>query len=127
MLCTIYAHYPGSLNFVVFLKTLYLNSIAYTVVRKCNSLFFCSHFKLFYFYKESFFQWCFGVCESDCFGAIDVDSGRAILFVPKLPDSYKVWMGEVYSCEHFRAKYAVDVVEYTKDVRFEEWCFNFFY
>uniref|UniRef100_A0A8C5HAM2 Xaa-Pro dipeptidase n=1 Tax=Gouania willdenowi TaxID=441366 RepID=A0A8C5HAM2_GOUWI len=68
------------------------------------------------FRQESFFHWTFGVTESDCYGAIDVDSGKSYLFVPKLPESYATWMGEIFSTEHFRKKYAVDVVQYTCDV-----------
>uniref|UniRef100_A0A6Q2Y3C5 Xaa-Pro dipeptidase n=1 Tax=Esox lucius TaxID=8010 RepID=A0A6Q2Y3C5_ESOLU len=68
------------------------------------------------FRQESFFHWAFGVTESDCYGAIDVDTEKSILFVPKLPESYATWMGEIYPKEHFKTKYAVDEVQYTCDI-----------
>ncbi|GAA6065218.1 xaa-Pro dipeptidase, partial [Tachysurus ichikawai] len=64
---------------------------------------------------ESFFHWTFGVTEADCYGAIDLDSGRSFLFVPKLPESYATWMGKIHPPEHFKEKYAVDEVHYTCD------------
>uniref|UniRef100_A0AAX7VHY3 Xaa-Pro dipeptidase n=1 Tax=Astatotilapia calliptera TaxID=8154 RepID=A0AAX7VHY3_ASTCA len=68
------------------------------------------------FRQESFFHWAFGVTEADCYGAIDVDSGKSILFVPKLPESYATWMGEIFPKEHFKEKYAVDEVHHTCDI-----------
>ncbi len=47
------------------------------------------------FRQESFFHWTFGVADPDCFGAIDLKRRRAILFIPRLPAEYAVWMGEV--------------------------------
>lgn len=38
---------------------------------------------------------CFGVTEADFYGAIDIDSGKAVLFPPRLPQEYSVWMGKV--------------------------------
>ncbi|XP_077050794.1 xaa-Pro dipeptidase [Siphateles boraxobius] len=68
------------------------------------------------FRQESFFHWSFGVTEADCYGAVDVDSKKSLLFVPKLPESYATWMGEIYPPEHFKEKYAVDEVHYTTDI-----------
>ncbi|XP_034041674.1 xaa-Pro dipeptidase [Thalassophryne amazonica] len=68
------------------------------------------------FRQESFFHWTFGVTEADCIGAVDVDSGKSILFVPKLPESYATWMGEIFPKEHFKNKYAVDEVHYTSEI-----------
>ncbi len=45
--------------------------------------------------QESFFHWAFGVREPDCFGSLDVATGRATLFVPRLPQEYAVWMGRI--------------------------------
>uniref|UniRef100_A0A8C9TCE4 Xaa-Pro dipeptidase n=1 Tax=Scleropages formosus TaxID=113540 RepID=A0A8C9TCE4_SCLFO len=68
------------------------------------------------FRQESFFHWAFGVTEADCYGAIDVDTRRSILFVPKLPESYATWMGKIHPREHFKEKYGVDEVQYTSEV-----------
>lgn len=46
------------------------------------------------FRQESYFFWTFGVHESDFYGAIDVDSGRTMLFAPKLHPDYIIWEGK---------------------------------
>lgn len=61
-------------------------------------------------------MWAFGVTESDCFGAIQVETGKTILFVPHLPDSYATWMGPLLTLEDFKKKYEVDEVYYTEEV-----------
>ena len=48
--------------------------------------------------QESFFHYLFGVDEEDYFGAIDIASGEATLFMPRLPSSYAVWMGQIQAC-----------------------------
>ncbi|CAL8360007.1 unnamed protein product [Gadus morhua 'NCC'] len=68
------------------------------------------------FRQESFFHWTFGVTEAECFGAIEVETGKSVLFVPKLPERYAIEMGEIYPKEHFKEKYAVDEVHYTCDI-----------
>ncbi|KAK3281974.1 hypothetical protein CYMTET_10270 [Cymbomonas tetramitiformis] len=67
------------------------------------------------FRQESYFHYLFGVGEEQCIGAIDLATGCSYLFVPRLPDEYAVWMGEIRSLEHFKAKYEVDEVHYTDE------------
>ena len=45
------------------------------------------------FRQESYMHWLFGVLEPDCWGAVEVDTGNSILFMPDLPADYAVWMG----------------------------------
>ncbi|XP_074014029.1 xaa-Pro dipeptidase isoform X2 [Numenius arquata] len=68
------------------------------------------------FRQESYFHWTFGVTEAGCFGAVDVDTGRSMLFVPQLPESYAVWMGKIHPPEFFKNKYAVDEVHYVHEI-----------
>ncbi|OQV21481.1 Xaa-Pro dipeptidase [Hypsibius exemplaris] len=68
------------------------------------------------FRQESFFHWAFGVLEPDCFGAIDVTTGKSTLFVPRLPESYAVWYGKLWTLDDFKARYAVDAVHYTDEI-----------
>ncbi|XP_013417625.1 xaa-Pro dipeptidase-like [Lingula anatina] len=76
---------------------------------------YCSDTELL-FRQESYFQWMFGVAEPDSYGAIDVDTGVGILFIPKLPESYATWMGKIHPPEHFKDKYGVDKVKFVEDI-----------
>lgn len=69
-----------------------------------------------FFPQEPYFFWAFGVHEEDCYGAIHVPSGKAYLFVPKVPADYLVWIGSFPSLEGFKQKYLVDEVYYTNQV-----------
>jgi len=62
------------------------------------------------FRQESYFFWAFGVHEADCYAAIDVDSGRSILFPPKCGADYSIWCGKVLDEAFFKDKYKVDHV-----------------
>jgi Xaa-Pro dipeptidase len=68
------------------------------------------------FRQESYFHWLFGVKEADCFGAVEVDTANSILFIPRLPESYVVWMGKIQPTSHFKDLYGIDEVYYTDEL-----------
>ncbi|XP_018343573.1 PREDICTED: uncharacterized protein LOC108749400 [Trachymyrmex septentrionalis] len=68
------------------------------------------------FRQESFFQWCFGVEEPGCYGAIDVNTGASILFVPRLPPEYAIWQGKLHTLDNFKERYGVDETHYTDEI-----------
>ena len=68
------------------------------------------------FYQESFFQYLFGVKEPGFYGGVEVGSGKCTLFMPRLPESYAVWMGRIHPPDHFLEQYAVDDVRYVDEM-----------
>lgn len=66
-------------------------------------------------------MWTFGVTEPGCFGAIQIETGNQILFVPKLPASYAVWMGRLKTLDDYKNKYGVDEVYYVEEVLINEY------
>ena len=67
------------------------------------------------FRQESYFAHLFGVVEPDCWGIIELPSGRATLLVPRLAPAYAVWMGEILPPEHFRKRYHTDACAYADE------------
>ncbi|KAJ4913410.1 Metallopeptidase M24 family protein [Raphanus sativus] len=68
------------------------------------------------FRQESYFAYLFGVKEPDFYGAIDIGSGKSILFIPRLPEDYAVWLGEIKPLSHFKETYMVDMVYYVDEI-----------
>lgn len=54
--------------------------------------------------QESTFQYLFGVREPDCLGAIDLASGRATIYVPRMPAEYATWMGKMRTLSDFQVR-----------------------
>lgn len=71
--------------------------------------------------QEAYFHWAFGVLEPGFFGAIDVSSGRTVLFCPRLPAEYATWMGRITTPEEYRQRYQVDEVRYVDEVSDARW------
>lgn len=61
--------------------------------------------------QESNFKYIFGCDLLDCYGILEVESGKVTVFVPKYPESYKMWM-VVFSNEEIKEKYRLDDVLY---------------
>lgn len=61
-------------------------------------------------------MWTFGVLEPGCYGAIQIDTGKQILFVPRLPQNYVIFMGPLLTLEDYKNKYQIDEVHYTDEV-----------
>lgn len=59
----------------------------------------------------------FGVTEPGFYGTINATTGKTVLFIPRLPDDYAIWMGKLKACEDFKKKYEVDEVFYVDEVR----------
>ncbi|CAK73376.1 unnamed protein product (macronuclear) [Paramecium tetraurelia] len=68
--------------------------------------------------QESNFKYIFGCDLLDCYGILEVESGKVTVFVPKYPESYKMWM-VVFSNEEIKEKYRLDDVLYVDQL--EQW------
>ncbi|CAB3255794.1 unnamed protein product [Arctia plantaginis] len=69
------------------------------------------------FRQEAYFTWVCGVREPSCYFALDVTTNKSILFVPRLPEEYEVWMGKLLSCNDFKKIYGVDEVYYVDEIQ----------
>ncbi|RNF06508.1 metallo-peptidase, Clan MG, Family M24 [Trypanosoma rangeli] len=67
------------------------------------------------FWQESYFAYLFGCDIPDSFGAV-LSNGKGILFIPRHPVSYAVWMGELPNPESVRRTTEVDEVHYTDEI-----------
>lgn len=83
---------------------------------KTYTNFFYFFFLEIFTIQEPFFTYFFGVREPGFFGAINVSSGKCTLFMPRLPSEYAIWMGELWTCNDFKKRYAVDSVKYMDEV-----------
>ncbi|XP_025012296.1 xaa-Pro dipeptidase isoform X2 [Ricinus communis] len=68
------------------------------------------------FRQESYFAYLFGVKEPGFYGAIDVATGKSILFAPRLLADYAVWLGEIKPLSYFQESYVVNMVYYTDEI-----------
>lgn len=65
--------------------------------------------------QEANFWYLFGVEDPDCYGMIDIDSGKSVLFVPEIPKEYSMWM-TVHDKEFFKQNFDVDEIHYTSEI-----------
>nr|DAD22114.1 TPA_asm: hypothetical protein HUJ06_023577 [Nelumbo nucifera] len=68
------------------------------------------------FRQESYFAYLFGVREPGFYGAIDVSTGKSILFAPRLTEDYAIWSGKIKPLSSFKERYMVSMVCYTGEI-----------
>ena len=68
------------------------------------------------FRQDSWFQYLFGVKEPGMYGAVNIASGNACIFIPRLTPEYEIWCGKIHSPEAFKTSYAVDEICYADEV-----------
>ncbi|CAA9994882.1 unnamed protein product [Nesidiocoris tenuis] len=68
------------------------------------------------FRQDNFFLWTFGVQEPGYWGLVDVRNGKSYILIPRLPDAYRVWMGELPDPAEVAEKYLVDYVLYDDEL-----------
>ena len=71
-------------------------------------------------YQEAYFYYLFGVAEMDAYGVIDFENEKAIVFMPKLDNYYKIWM-TVLTTDEYKRKYPL-----LDEIRFTETMEDFF-
>ncbi|KAG5041597.1 hypothetical protein JHK85_014073 [Glycine max] len=68
------------------------------------------------FRQESYFAYLFGVIEPGFYAAIDVATGNSILFAPRLPSEYAVWLGEIKPLSYFKEHYMVTTCCFSDEI-----------
>ncbi|XP_014245046.1 xaa-Pro dipeptidase [Cimex lectularius] len=68
------------------------------------------------FKQEPFFHWAFGVRHPSYWGAICLKTNTSYLFMPRLPESYAIWMGELLTPEDVKTLYSVNQVYYEDEI-----------
>lgn len=56
------------------------------------------------FRQESTFHYLFGVREPNYLGTIDLATGAATLYMPRLPAEYAIWMGPILPPSHYKVR-----------------------
>ena len=68
-------------------------------------------------YQEQFFYYLFGVTEQNCYGVIDFETEKVILFMPRPDNLYKIWM-TVMSKDDMQSKYPkIDKIMYIDELK----------
>jgi Xaa-Pro dipeptidase len=68
------------------------------------------------FRQESHFHYLFGCKEPDFYGAINLTTEESFLFIPRLPSSYAIWMGEIMPPSYFKKLYSVNNVYFVDEI-----------
>ncbi len=68
------------------------------------------------FRQEAFFLYLFGLNEPDCYGALDLETGESLLFVPPTSDDSQRWNGTRRPLSYHTDRYGVSATYLTDDL-----------
>jgi len=74
------------------------------------SWYFPKFLYFFLHFQEPYFHWTFGVSEPDCYGLIQVSSGKTYLFFPRIDETHIVWLGKPLTLDEYKCRYKVEDV-----------------
>lgn len=101
---------------ILFCRKIYVILIFTTASCFGIQIFIFLYYKIITIFQEAYFTWACGVREPGCYFALDVKTKKSIVFVPRLPDEYEIWMGKLLSCQDYTNMYGVDEVRYVDEV-----------
>ena len=68
------------------------------------------------FRQDSWFNYLFGVKEPGMYGAINIETGKSTLFIPRLDIEYEIYCGKIHTADSFKTSYAVDEVCFVDEI-----------
>lgn len=68
------------------------------------------------FRQESYFWYLSGVKEPDCSMMLNISTGEATLYIPRLPPSYATIMGRIRTPHEWKSLYMFDHAKYSEDI-----------
>eukprot|EP00124_Ichthyophonus_hoferi_P005878 Ihof_evm1s1015 gene=Ihof_evmTU1s1015 len=68
------------------------------------------------FRQESFFLYLFGTHHDGCMATMELGTNKTVLFIPRLPIEYAVWMSKINPPEFYKEELGLDEVRFVDEI-----------